>query len=207
MDPWILELIGYIASALVAISLMMSSILRLRIINLAGAAAFGVYGVLIDAWPVAIVNAFIVLVNIYYLNRMLRTKEFFRLLEVRPDSDYLRNFLGFYRDQIRKFLPGFSGKAEPGQLIVFVLRDMVPAGLLMGEVQDVTLVVDLDFVIPQYRDFKIGRYLFETEAEFFRARGIREILSPRGSDEHAAYLTRMGFEEADEDGWYRLRLG
>ena len=34
------EIIGYIASVLVAISLMMSSILRLRIINLVGASVF-----------------------------------------------------------------------------------------------------------------------------------------------------------------------
>jgi hypothetical protein len=69
---FILELFGYAASALIAISLMMSSILRLRIINLAGAAAFATYGLLIHAYPVVVLNSCIVLVNVFYLVRMLR---------------------------------------------------------------------------------------------------------------------------------------
>ena len=52
----VLELVGYVASILVAISLMMSSILKLRLINLVGSAAFVVYGALIGAYPVAVVN-------------------------------------------------------------------------------------------------------------------------------------------------------
>ena len=44
---WI-EWLGYAASALVLISLSMSSIARLRWFNLAGASCFTVYGVLID---------------------------------------------------------------------------------------------------------------------------------------------------------------
>ena len=82
----VLEIVGYVASVLVAISLMMSSILRLRIINLIGSLAFTVYGVLIHAYPVAVVNALIVLINLYYLRQMLGSREFFRLLRVRPDS-------------------------------------------------------------------------------------------------------------------------
>jgi hypothetical protein len=61
------EIIGYIASILVAVSLMMSSILKLRVINLIGAACFTVYGLLIDAYPVAVVNFIIVLIDLYYL--------------------------------------------------------------------------------------------------------------------------------------------
>ena len=77
----ILELVGYAASVLIAISLMMSSILRLRILNLVGAAMFSAYGFLIGAIPVGVLNGAIVLVNVYHLIRMLRTKEYFRRIE------------------------------------------------------------------------------------------------------------------------------
>lgn len=210
-EAWLLELVGYVASALVAISLMMSSIVRLRVVNLLGAATFAVYGLLIDAYPVAVVNVFIVFINLYYLRGMLRTEEFFRLLEVRPDSDYLRYFLSFYAKEIRRFFPEFSPPAAERQVSLFVLRDLVPAGLLLGEVQGSTLRVRLDFVIPQYRDFKIARYLFVEQARFFRARGITEVVSPPGTKEHSAYLRKMGFAPAGsaegEDLLYRLPLG
>ncbi|MBW3569941.1 MAG: YgjV family protein [Gemmatimonadetes bacterium] len=209
MDTQLLyEMIGYVASALVAISLMMSSLLRLRLINLAGSAAFTVYGVLIEAYPVAAVNGIIVVINLFYLYRMLRTREYFRLLSVEPDSQYLRQFLSFYQREIRRFLPGFAYTPAPDDLAIFVLRDMVPAGLLIGgREQGGRLCVTLDFVIPQYRDFKIGRYLFREEREFFRARGFHEIESDPGTREHAAYLRRMGFAPGAAAGdRYRLSV-
>ena len=64
------ELLGYMASVFVAVSLMMRSVTKLRVINLVGAVLFTVYGLIIAAYPVAVVNGFIVLVNIYYLQQM-----------------------------------------------------------------------------------------------------------------------------------------
>jgi GNAT superfamily N-acetyltransferase len=189
-----LELLGYLASVLVAVSLMMSRIVRLRLINLAGSLAFAVYGFLIGAYPVAAVNAFICLINLFFLWRMLRSREYFRILEIEPDSEYLRYFLSVHRDDVRRFIPGFMHQPERGDLTFFVLRDLVPAGLFIGELrEDGCLWVRLDYVIPSFRDFKIGRYLFHERADYFRERGIRSIASPAGSTPHARYLRRMGF--------------
>jgi len=203
---FIYELIGYVASVLVAVSLMMGNIVRLRLINLMGSVTFTVYGALIGAYPVAVVNLFIVFVNLFHLSRMYRTKEFFQVLEINPGSEYVRYFLDFYAAQIRQFLPGFTYQPAEKQLAFFVLRDLVPAGLFIGDLrEDGTLVVRLDFAIPSYRDFKIGRYLYDERPELFRARGIRQLLSPSGSPEHAAYLRKMGYVPA-EGGEYRRAL-
>lgn len=66
------EMLGYLASIFVAISLMMRSLNKLRVINLIGALLFTVYGLIISAYPVAVVNAFIVVVNIYYLQQSFK---------------------------------------------------------------------------------------------------------------------------------------
>jgi GNAT superfamily N-acetyltransferase len=204
-----LELLGYAASVLVAVSLMMSRILRLRVINLAGSLAFTIYGMLIGAYPVAAVNAFICVINVWYLWRMLRAKEFFRILRIEPDSEYLRYFLGFHADDIRRFLPGFAHTPERGDLTFLVLRDLVPAGLFIGQVRDDgCLQVKLDYVIPSFRDFKVGRFLYFESIGFFRERGIRTIASPPGSPDHATYLRKMGFtpDPRDPAAMYRLEL-
>ena len=60
---WI-EWFGYAASVVVAISLMMSSIVKLRWFNLTGATMFSAYGFVIGAWPVGFLNLFIVAINI-----------------------------------------------------------------------------------------------------------------------------------------------
>ncbi|WP_340106899.1 hypothetical protein [Rhodohalobacter sp. 8-1] len=204
----IYELIGYAASLLVAVSLMMSNIIKLRIVNLVGSATFSLYGILIGSIPVAAMNGFIVLVNIYYLTQIYSAVEYFKILKVSSGSEYLKAFLNFYKDQIDTFQPDFNFSRLDNDLIVFVLRDMIPAGLLVGNVtKEGTLVVDLDFVVPQFRDFKIGRFLFDENRSFFSERGIHEIVATPGSQKHNDYLQEMGFRlgEGDEER-YRLKL-
>ena len=199
-----LELLGYAASILIATSLLMRSIVRLRIINLAGAATFSLYGFLIGAYPVGILNMMTATINIIQLLRLRRTREIFRILEVRPDAQYLRYFLDFQREDIARFIPRFRYDPAETNLALFVLRDLIPAGVLLGTQQGDTLHVHLDYVVPQFRDMKIGRFLFREEAAFFAARGIRAIVSAADTEVHAGYLRRMGFVAEGED--YRLTI-
>lgn len=193
------ELIGYVASVLVALSLMMRSILRLRIINLVGAACFVVYGLLIQAYPVALVNFVIVLINLYYLYDLFTAKEYFTLLPVQGTSDYLWHFLDFHAEQIRRFVPGFSYAPTGDHRVFFVLRNVVPAGVFIGRrTAPDTLHVDLDFVIPGYRDLKIGAYLYRKNRAFFREQGLRVLETDPGNKAHRAYLRRMGFSPSPD---------
>lgn len=201
-----LQFLGYAASVLIATSLLMRSIVRLRIVNMAGAATFSLYGFLIGAYPVAFLNLMTTTINVVQLIRLQRRREIFKLLEVRPNAQYLQYFLDFQRDDIRRFIPAFAHHPQESDLAVFVLRDLVPAGVLLGRVQDGRLDVELDYAVPQYRDMKIGRFLFSDEADFFRARGIREIVSPADTNAHAQYLGRIGFEPAGDGRNFKLRL-
>jgi len=104
----LLEILGYCASGLVVISLMMRSVLKLRAINFLGAASMSLYGYLIDAYPILVLNLIIVCIDVFYLQEMLSKKTYFNLLEVRPNSKYLTYFLSYYESEIKKFLPGFT---------------------------------------------------------------------------------------------------
>lgn len=188
------EMVGYLGSVLVAISLMMESLWRLRIINLVGASFFTVYGVLIGAIPVAVLNALIVGIDVYYLWQMWRQKDYFHLLEVSHDSRYLKNFVEFYRKEIEEFFPSYLFKPKEDQLAVFVLRNMVPAGLLIVRPRGSDADIFLDFVIPGYRDFRAGRFLFDESADYFHRRGIQRFVSDAGNARHESYLKRMGFQ-------------
>lgn len=193
----IYEIIGYSASVLIAVSLMMTAIIKLRVINLIGAATFSLYGILIGAIPVAAMNGFIVLINIYYLSSMLGSKEYFKLLKVSPESDYLQAFIEFYKKEIQTFQPEFSLEPEKNDLCVFVLRDMVPTGLVIGEPgQDGIFTIKLDFVIPNYRDFKISRYLLVERKKILKEYGIKKLFTRGGNKAHRRYLLKSGFQES-----------
>lgn len=66
------ELLGYLASGFVVISLVMSNIKYLRYLNLLGSVLFVIYGLAITAYPVALMNSFAVAVNVYHLWKLTR---------------------------------------------------------------------------------------------------------------------------------------
>lgn len=197
------ELIGYLGSALIVLSVTRTSILKLRLLGLAGSTGFIVYGVLISKWPIVLTNVIISGVHLYFLNQFRSTtREYFRLLEVDPDSRYLLDFLQFYRTEIARFQPGFEFRPQADQIRVFVLRDMVPAGLLIGtRTPTGALHIDLDFVIPSYRDLQVGDFVYR-RSHVFDGRGISRLESDPGNPDHDEYLERMGFRR-EGDGYVR----
>jgi hypothetical protein len=200
-----LEMFGYMGSLLVAISLMMRSLLRLRMINSIGCVIFVVYGVVIHAYPVAIMNGFIILINAFYLIQMLRQKDYFQLLEVSHDSTYLSSLLDFYKKDVKDIFPDYAHNVQADHPSYLVLRNMVPAGALILQREGAQATILVDYVIPAYRDFRVAKYLFHEQAGFFTGQGINRFLAAPGRQLHAKYLERMGFHF--DDGMYVFDLG
>lgn len=69
------EYVGYLASAFVLMSFVMKRMLLLRIVNVIGCSFFIWYGLLLTSWPIIFTNAAIVLVNGYYIVKIMRSKE------------------------------------------------------------------------------------------------------------------------------------
>ncbi|MFC1235351.1 MULTISPECIES: YgjV family protein [unclassified Vibrio] len=75
MEFNMIEIMGYVASIMVAISLTMKDIVKLRVLNFVGCTFFVIYGVMIGAMPVVATNAFIACVNVYFLFKMYQEKK------------------------------------------------------------------------------------------------------------------------------------
>ncbi|MFG1495085.1 hypothetical protein ABMA57_00540 [Saccharospirillum sp. HFRX-1] len=88
-----LEIYGYIGSVLIAISLMMGDIRKLRWINLIGAGTFASYGLMIQAWPVALLNGFIVLIDIVHLWHIYRRPAPLSQVDFDASEAYVQNIL------------------------------------------------------------------------------------------------------------------
>ncbi|MBC8321641.1 MAG: hypothetical protein H8E34_13060 [Bacteroidetes bacterium] len=121
MDSNILLWFGYIASGVIAISMTMNSIVKFRWINLFGALSFAIYGMLIGAFPVMVLNSFIVSVDLFYLIKIYTKSNLFDTLEIRSDNKYLLKFLSYHNDEIQIFFPGFVYKPEMNTITFFVI--------------------------------------------------------------------------------------
>jgi hypothetical protein len=202
MDTDILQYIGFLASIIIALSMTMNSILKFRWINLAGATTFSIYGFLIGAYPVGLLNAFIVSVDVYYLVRIYTKKNFFDILEIKSDNRYLIKFLDFHQQEIQKFFPGFVYKPELNSISFFVLRDMQVAGIFLAHRTGAdTMKVGLDYVVPEYRDYRNGKFLYYGLQCSFVSAGFRRAIADSISPKHEKYLRRVGFAKAT-DGTY-----
>lgn len=203
---WI-EIIGYAASLLVAVSLSMKSLARLRALNLLGSLAFSVYGLVLGIYPVMVVNAYIAVINVVFLLRMQPGRsEAFSLLAIgRADNGYLRRFLEFHAADIARFFPDFDPDRLVASRVVFILRDMLPVGLVMGHRDDRwNLVVDLDYVIPSHRDFRCAEYFYRAWRTVMDDDGIEGFLAHSEVDAHSNYLKKLNFQPAPDIGehWY-----
>jgi len=201
------EILGYAASVLVAASLTMKSLARLRVLNLAGALLFVLYGAWVDAYPVLAVNGFIAVVNVAYLLGMRPGRaEAFDLLGItRADNAYLRRFLEFHARDIRRFFPGFDLDAVEDPRIVLILRDMLPVGLVVCDRPDLaTLRVRLDYVVPSHRDFRCAEHFYRSWRRVMDAEGIERFTAETDLPRHRRYLERLGFrpEPGLGPGWF-----
>lgn len=197
----VIELVGYFASIVIMTSMLMSSIIRLRMINLLGSSTFAVYGFVIGALPVGILNSFIALINIVYLYKAFSRKEYFKILEIRRDNKYLLSFLDFYNKDILKYFPGFKYVQGMNTITFFILRNMAVAGIFLArEVAPQTLYIGLDFVIPEYRDFKLGNYIYSKNLNFFVEKGFTRLCTVSQNNSHQKYLKKMGFHEEEING-------
>ncbi len=189
-----IEYYGTAASVIVAVSLTQKNIKRLRILNLIGAAAFSGYGFMIEAWPVLGLNAFICIIDLYYLIEMRRKKNYFELLYIENpgESVYLKKFLEFYFEDIKSFMPDFNASIPSDSEAVFILRDLLPVSLVLYRKNITGIEILADYAIPSYRDMKNAQFFFGKIAETITdAEGV--FTTNPGSSLHNRYLEKIGF--------------
>jgi hypothetical protein len=202
----IINITGYLASFFVALAMMFTSIIRLRWFSLVGNLLFTIYGLSLGAYPVAITNALIMGINVYYLIRLYRKEELFRYLEVKYDNRYLNDFLRFHKDDIQKFFPDYRYLPLDSNRCFFILRDMQVAGVIISKKTDEnTLEIVLDYTIAQYRDFKPGLYFFHNHHLLWNDLHLQLIRAKSFHKKHTKYLHKIGFVHA-ENNWFVLRV-
>lgn len=192
---WI-EIVGYIASILVAVSLTMSNIKRLRWYNLVGCAVFSTYGLLVKAYPVFAVNGFIAIVNLYYLIRMYKHQDDYSTLSVGSDDKFLGKFLSYWDKDIRKYFPEYELKDN--DRVFFIIRNSLPVGLFVSRTKNQNEAhVIVDYAIPDYRDLGNSKFFFSQHLETLRLCKISRLVAETEEKSHKDYLKKIGFNSSN----------
>lgn len=185
----ILDIIGYVGSAFVLASFLMATVKKLRIINSIGSIVTIIYGFLIQAYPTVFMNACLLIINVYYLVKMFRYKEEFHIVEAKIDDGSVKFFLHKNKDDISVFFPEFSDAATDINYTRIIYCQNKIVGLCVGKLDGKNLAIYLDYTIKEYRDYSVGKYLFEAIPK----EGISTIELRQRTKHHYLYLQKMGF--------------
>lgn len=192
-----LEAVGWAGSALLVWSLWQTRVLRFRSYNLVASVVLVAYNAVLTVWPMAAVNGAIALINVYHLNRLLRTRDdeaTYEVVEVGPNEDYLRYVLRLHAEDIEHHNPGFVWDgAAPGRWAFLVLRESETVGVvLLSDAGDGTARVELDYVLPRFRDFSVGKFVYRRGGRLSQL-GLRRIVASGRMRDAADYFPRVGF--------------
>lgn len=200
MSSLLIQSFGYLASLLLGLSLLVSNDLKFRWLNTGGCLAFIVYGVLIGAVPIVLTNTVLLLINLYGLFKIYRKTEDFDLLEFGTDATLIKKFLRFYAADVKAYFPDFTLEDATDSIRFVVLRDVVVANAFVATLpEEGTAEVQLNYTVPKYRDYKVGRFIFEKEKACLLSKGVKKLVYKTVSNKsHLRFLEVMGFEQKPE---------
>ena len=98
-----------------------------------------------------------------------------------------------------KMIPATAISRKIKKLVsFFILRYMAVAGIILAhEIEPKTLYIGLDFAVPQFRDFKLGKYIYTSNDNYFSQLGFETICTKSKTKKFTAYLKKMDFKEKD----------
>ena len=196
----LIELFGYLGSVLVVISMLMTSVMKLRIINTIGSTIFATYALIIHSYPTALMNFCLVLINLYNMRKLSVNGQTYTTIVLKPDDAFLQFFISHYREDILKYVPDFTG-ADSADRVFLTLCGDSPAGVSIGHYAGETAMhLSLDYSTPMYRDCSVASHLYQD----LKNMGIQELIGDRNVKEHTEYLKKMGYR--DDGGVFRKTL-
>lgn len=189
-----LELFGYVGSVLVVVSLLMTSVIKLRVLNLAGSIISGTYALIISSFPLVLMNGCLIIINVYNLYKLLNSKQEYELIETKAEDTFISYFLDHYRTDIEKYFPEFRFESSEMDTAYLMCCNADPAGILLGKRRtEKEIEIALEYTTPMFRDCSAGNYLYAELAK----RGIKKLYFKNPGEKHKDYLLKMRYNGSD----------
>ncbi|MBO1753246.1 hypothetical protein J4G33_15670 [Actinotalea sp. BY-33] len=194
----VVEAIGWFGSAFLVFSIMQTRVMRFRVLNTTACVILIGYNAAIGVWPMVAMNVALTVINLWIIVRLLRERHDSRAYDVVPmaaDEPFLAHLLDRHAADVAAFNPGLTPEAVRSAEHAFVVStgDQVVGVVLSragdhpGEQQ-----VVLDYVLPAYRDFTPGEFVFRPGGPF-AALGTRRVVASPGMQASERYLRAVGF--------------
>ena len=200
MDLYI-ELFGYLGSCLVVISMLMSSVIKLRIINIIGSTISGIYALIIGSFPLALMNICLIVINVYNILKLKKESKKYEIVKGDTKENFFYYFVDHYGDDIKRHFSDFDAKKVSGDTVYYVFCNEAPVGLFIGNNRKNNVDIVLDYTVPNYRDCSVAKFLYIA----MKKNGINQLEVKNPSEKHIEFLEKMGYR-LEENRYVKLLM-
>lgn len=190
-----LEIFGYIGSVLLIISMMMTSLVKLRIINIIGSIISTIYSVVYGAYAVVFLNIGMISMNVLQLVRSLRSRTAFSCIKTDINDASVVHFLNFYKNDIKKLFPQADVADTKEKEIFLIYSNAEPVGVMIGSRFGNTMHIDIDYTAPKFSDGTLAKYIYPA----LKDTGLTRFTASKNSTAlRLKHLSKMGFSAEND---------
>ena len=173
----------------------------MRLIAIIGCIVLLGYGLGNSLWPIVGLSLLLGMVYIYRVSQLLnrgKRSEDYHVVAISPDDDYLDYLLSRHESGIRAHEPTFDWlkdrtPASGDHAYLVVLADETVGLVLLHDAGDGLAQIELDYVLPRFRDFTPGEYVFKRSG-VLRESGFTCVRTPPVNPATARYYSAIGFK-------------
>ena len=192
----VLEVVGWLGSALLVFSVLQTKFMRFRILNGVASFVLVLYNAVVGVWPMVGMNAVLVIIDVYFIIHLrgdAKAEKAFTY--VKADLAMRKWFYAAHGIDLETFYPGIGGQLITAEADVLFHQDTaigIVAFVCAGDSAELVA----DYVIPSYRDYAPGAFVYSQTGPL-AAHGIRTVSVHNPSVDVAKYLVNMGYTESD----------
>ncbi len=189
-----LEIFGYIGTALVIVSMMMTSVVKLRVINMCGGLISLIYSIFVNAWPVVVLNACLICINFVQTVRQLTKREAVTLLRVRAKDSSVKYLFDIWQEDALKYYSDLNLQEMNEEEIHILYVGERAVGFIIGTQNGDLFHLNTSYLIPSCRTNAMTERIFAA----LRNKGIHTLTSCEFYNQAPnRFLLNMGFEIRD----------
>lgn len=126
-------------------------------------------------------------------------------IQIKPSPLNAAKFIEFYEkweSEILNFHPDFELESADQSALLTLNTEGMIIGVFIYRVKGDQIEVEVDFVLPAFRDLGVGKTFFLEEMKKFKAKGFLTIFSFGNHEVYINYLLELGFSRKFEKSSY-----
>lgn len=190
----LIEIFGYIGTLLVIISMMMTSITKLRIVNIIGSAITVIYSLIYNTWPIVVMNSCLIMINVFHLIKQYSNNKTFKIIKSNNIDQGLSLYFEYNKNKIMPLFSKFLNDINENFTVYTLYKDYKIIGFIIGTQKFNIFDIDSMFFSSGYKNILNKNFLLEC----IKKDNINAFLLKTYNKKCIKKIKRIGFIEYED---------